>query len=83
MSLLVKPSARVFIYSEAIDMRAGFRKLRALRRRVLERKVSHPLRPFGHAPAPTPAPDIFSRLRAGHPRAEISRNSAGDNRYDS
>ena len=30
MSLLVKSQARVFIYSEPIDMRAGFGKLQAL-----------------------------------------------------
>lgn len=30
MSLLVKPAARVFVYSEAIDMRAGFGRLQSL-----------------------------------------------------
>lgn len=30
MSLIVKPSSRVFVYREAIDMRAGFGKLQAL-----------------------------------------------------
>ena len=30
MSLIIKPSARVFVYREAIDMRAGFGRLQAL-----------------------------------------------------
>lgn len=30
MSLIIKPGIRVFVYSEAIDMRAGFAKLQAL-----------------------------------------------------
>lgn len=30
MSVMLKPETRVFVYSEAIDMRAGFGKLQAL-----------------------------------------------------